>query len=137
MRRLRPSVASPPMTAVPMATVRRMSRLEVEEKKARWYKPKPRVTDDRALAEPWGKRSSQDCCQDVAKMLPRCCHVLLTWTKVRMVAALSRGVKSTHAPRYGEKIRVEIIPTWEKRRRSRIGWHIFKVLGYVGRYSKY
>ena len=52
MRRLRPSVASPPMTAVPMATVRRMSRLEVEEKKARWYKPKPRVTDDRALAEP-------------------------------------------------------------------------------------
>ena len=52
MRRLRPSVTSPPMTAVPMATVRRMSRLEVEEKKARWYKPKPRVTDDRALAEP-------------------------------------------------------------------------------------
>ena len=40
------------MTAVPMAIVRRMSRLEVEEKEARWYKPKPRVTDDRALAEP-------------------------------------------------------------------------------------
>ena len=102
------------MTAVPMAIVRRISRLEVEEKEARWYKPKPRVTDDRALAEPWGKRSSLDGCQDVAKILPGCCHVLLTWTRVRMVAALRRGVKSTQAPRYGEKTRVEIIPTWEK-----------------------
>ena len=70
-------MASPPMTAVPMAIVRRISRLEVEVKEARWYKPKPRVTDDRALAEPWGKRSSLDCCQDVAKILPRCCHVIL------------------------------------------------------------
>ena len=68
-------MASPPMTAVPMAIVRRMSRLEVEEKEARWYRPKPRVTDDRALAEPWGKRSSLDCCQDIAKMLPCDAHL--------------------------------------------------------------
>ena len=125
-------MASPPMTAVPMAIVRRMSRLEVEEKEARWYRPKPRVTDDRELAEPWGKRSSLDGCQDVAKILPRfchvilprCCHLMLTWTRVRMVAALRREVKSTQAPRYGEKTRVEIMPTWEGSR-SRIHWQIF------------
>ena len=79
MRRLRPPVASPPMTAVPMAIVRRMSRLEVEEKEARWYRPKPRVTDDRALAEPWGEevftRLLPRCRQDIAKMLPCYAHL--------------------------------------------------------------
>ena len=51
MRSVRPPAASPPMAAVPRTNARRRRRW-VEEKEARWWSPRPRLTEDRAVAAP-------------------------------------------------------------------------------------